>query len=975
MHVYYTVCFPFIWVIGKLRMPLHTSHQISLECSMGYARCITNFICLVALFAALPASSAWGQSASISGSVTDAADDSPLVGANVVVLGTGFGAATDAEGRYLVANLPPGTYTIRISFTGFETEQFEIQLGSDENYTLDAALIAGIDLDPIQVTAGRRQEQVLDAPASISVVVARDIEAEVQQTTVKALRNVAALDIVQTGVDRHEVVLRGFNNVFSGATHVLTDYRDSGAATIGVNLHSIMPAMPIDVERVEIVRGPGSALYGAGVNSGVIHYITKDAFQYPGATVSVSGGQRSSMNIQGRVAGTLGSKLGVKLTGSYGRANDFELENCDPALLTAQLFDQCPDPEDAVQIFVDGVRDNEFRKFTANGNIEWRIGPQTSLTLNGGLSGLDGTVLSGIGTLQGRGYQYRFGQVRFSSGPFFAQAYVNSNDTGDTFVYGGDPVVEFSDDYTVQAQYDLHIGSWEELILGVDFRLDRPDTRGTVLGRNEDRDNIDEYGAYAQSSTKITDKLELTLALRADYNNVVSEVQLSPRLGLVVKPATGSSFRATYNRSYSSPSATQYYLDLVAATLPGGIKVRGRGAATGFTYERNPAFAALGAPSDLVASSLLPGAEGLPAPIGVDTGTIYALMYEGLAAIPNETLSALLAQVGLNVPAVLVGRLKEGLSPANTVVQGFSPGVLGALNLSTLSVTAGPPDLADVDPIQPTISQTYELGYKGIINDRVLVAVDAYYATRENFVGALQTRTPFVLVPTLNQDLARDIATGITNNATLAGALGLFGLTPEQGAQLLVDLAGGDLPSASTPIAIVQPRENNPGIGQVPELMLTYPNFGSIEYYGADLSLQVLASERLSLFGNFSWVSDDFFDHTEVGEESEELELALNAPGFKVKLGGQYRHRSGFSFNASGRYTNGFPVISGPYIGEVDSYFLMDASVGYVFDNSGLRVDLGINNLFDSNHREFVGAPKLGRLASARLTYTTDWAL
>ncbi len=941
---------------------------------MNYAQRIAALASLFVLTSLLSGSLAWGQVASISGRVTDAADDSPLPGANVAILGTGLGAATDVDGQYVVGNVPPGTYTVRVSYTGYQFEQFEVSLGSGDEYTLDVALIAGINLDPIQVTAGRRQEQVLDAPASITVMEARDIEAEVQPTTVKALRNVPGLDIVQTGIDRHEVVLRGFNNVFSGAVHVLTDYRNAGTATIGVNLHSIMPALPIDIERVEVVRGPGSALYGAGVNDGVIHYISKDAFQYPGATFSVSGGEQSLLNIQGRVAGTLGSKVGVKVTGSYGSADDFALENCDPALIAKQMFDECPDPEDAVQIFVDGVRETQLKKFTANGNLEWRIGSNTSLTLSGGVSGLDGTVLSGIGTVQGENFRYSFGQIRLSSGRFFAQAYVNSNNSGNSFVYGGDPVVEYSEEYTLQAQYDLHIGSRQELILGVDVQLDRPDTRGTVMGRNEDHDNIDEYGAYAQSSTQITDILELTLALRGDYNNVVDKVQMSPRLGLVVKPGPSSSFRATYNRSFSSPSATQNYLDLIAATLPGGLKVRGRGAATGFTYERNPAFSALGAPSDLVASSMLPGAEGAPTPIGIDTGTAYALMYGGLAQIPDETLAALLAQAGLNVPVSLIGVVKEGLSPENTLVQGFSPGVLGALNLSTFDVVPGPPDLMDVDPIQPTISQTFEIGYKGLVSNKALVAIDAYYATRENFVGALQTRTPFVLVPTLLQDLARDIATGIAANPTLAGALSLFGVTAEQAAQLLVDLAGSGLPDDETPIAIVQPRENNPGLGHLPELMLSYPNFGHIQYYGADVSLHVLASDNLTVFGNFSWVSDDFFDHTEVGEESEELALALNAPSFKLKLGGQYRWPAGISVNASGRYTKGFPVISGPYVGDVQSYFLLDTSVGYAF-NTGLRADLGVSNLLNSDHREFVGAPKLGRVATARLTYSMDWGM
>ena len=920
------------------------------------------------------ATAARAQTASIQGTVSDSETGQPLAMASVQVAGTGLGAATGSDGRYVVPNLAAGTYTVRISHAGYRSHEAEVELESEATFTLDVALVAGVDLDPIQITAGRRQEKMLHAPASISVISAAEVATDLPApSTIRALRNIAGLDMAQTGVDRHEVVLRGFNNVFSGATHVMTDYRRAGSPSLGVNLHSVMPNLAVDIDRIEVVRGPGSALYGAGVDAGVIHYITKSALDHPGVTLAVSGGEQSMLNVQGRVATRLGSRIGVKLTGSYGRANDFELQGCDPALLEAQMFSECPDPDDAVQIFVDGVRNADQSKSTINGNVDVRLGPRTILSINSGIASSTGTMLTGLGTVQGSGYTYSYGQVRLSSGRFFMQGYVNANDSGNSGVYGGDPVVELSKEYSAQVQYDLQIGTRLELIFGVDLDLTRPDTRGTVLGRNEDRDNVDDYGTYIQSTTELSETVELTLGLRGDYSNVVGEIQLAPRFGLVVKPSPTSSFRATFNRSFSNPTATRYFLDLVAGTLPGDIKIRGRGAATGFTYERNPDYLAIGATTDLVASSLLPGAEGAPVPVGIDTGTVYGLMYAGLAAIPDDVLSQLLANAGLNVPVPLVGLLKDGLSPANTMVQGFSPGVLGSLNLSTLMMDPLLSELSDTEPVKPTTSRTYEIGYKGIVRERVLLAVDAYYATRKNFVGALQTRTPMVLVPGLVQDLVRDIAAGIAGNASLAGALGLFNLTPEQAARLLVNIAGSSLPDASTPIAVVQPRENNPGVGQVPELMLTYPNFGRIQYYGMDLALQVIASDKLTLFGNVSWVSDDFFDSTEVNEEDQTLSLALNASPFKFRLGGQYRHTSGMSVNLSGRYTQGFPMISGPYNGDVENYFVVDAGVGYAFTTTGLRADLGVSNLLNSDHREFVGAPRLGRIASARLTYSMGW--
>jgi len=76
--------------------------------------------------------------------------------------------------------------------------------------------------------------------------------------------------------------------------------------------------------------------------------------------------------------------------------------------------------------------------------------------------------------------------------------------------------------------------------------------------------------------------------------------------------------------------------------------------------------------------------------------------------------------------------------------------------------------------------------------------------------------------------------------------------------------------------------------------------------------------------------------------------------------------------SVSGRYNKGFPVIAGQYVGDVKSYTVIDLGIGYAFHQTGIRADLGISNVLNSNHREFVGAPRLGRVASLRITYTTD---
>ncbi|MDA0875035.1 MAG: TonB-dependent receptor [Bacteroidetes bacterium] len=910
------------------------------------------------LLLAVPASA---QNGTVSGTITVEEDGAALAGANVVALDADgsivTGAATQLDGTYSFS-IAAGTYTLRARFVGFQDCEMSVTVAAGGSTTMDCALSqTGLELNTVIVAASRREEKALDAPASISVLSAQDLQSSVGGSSVEALRNTPGVDMQQTGVDRREMVLRGFNNAFSGAAFVLTDYRQAAVPSLAVNIYSIMPNIAIDVDRVEVVRGPGSALYGAGVDAGVVHFITKDPFSHPGTTISVQGGEQSMFGGQFRHAGVASNgKLGYKITGTYLQAQDWEL---DPS-----------DPHDAAQIAIDGERDTDYQKSNFNGNLEYRFSDTGSLTANAGYSTLKATVLSGVGTLQAEGYGYSYGQLRLKLDKFFAQVYLNINDAGDSRVYGAFDVVDKSTQLVGQAQYEFATANGKQnTIVGADFEFIRPDTEGTI----QTDEGIDEFGGYLQTTRAITQKLDITGAVRGDYSSVTEAFEISPRAALVFKPNNAHSFRVTYNRAFSSPSTNSSFLNIIAGFIPGtDIAIRGRGAADGYTWQRNAAFAGI-AGTDLVASSLNPASLGAPQPIGLPLDAVYASMYASVAAIPPATLAAMLGP-DLPVNAQTAGALQALLSPqAGTNVQGFSNGLLAFLNTSSGSVEVSPyRDLADVDPLKQTITNTVEFGYKGIINDKLLLTADFYWTKRDNFVGPLLMETPFVIVPNLSNDLVAAIATGIAGNAPLAGALGQFGVSSQAAAGLLVGLAGSALPSASTPVAIVQPMENNPGVGQTPELMLTYRNFGKVSFYGSDLAFQYLANANLSLFGNVSLVSDDYFDEEELEEDGTGLSLALNAPTLKGAAGFKYDFGSGLSVNAAGRYTDGFPILSGPYIGDLDSYFLLDVGAGYDMAKvqPGLRIDLQISNALDNMHRQFIGAPQMGRMGSARLTYT-----
>lgn len=222
------------------------------------------------------------QSQSVSGTVTDSEVGYALAGANVALYDANgrlvTGSATDIDGRYTIDANASGTFTVRARFVGYQEGEQTVTLSSGQNATADFALgQSGFELNTVVVAASRRQEKALDAPASVSVLNARQIEGSVGTSAVEALKYTMGVDMQQTGIDRREMVLRGFNNAFSGALYILTDYRHAAVPSLNLNMYSIMPSMNIDTDRVEVVRGPGSALYGAGVDQGIVHFITKDA--------------------------------------------------------------------------------------------------------------------------------------------------------------------------------------------------------------------------------------------------------------------------------------------------------------------------------------------------------------------------------------------------------------------------------------------------------------------------------------------------------------------------------------------------------------------------------------------------------------------------------------------------------------------------------------------------------------------------
>lgn len=894
-----------------------------------------------------------------------------------------------------------------------------------------------IELEQVSVTVSRRREKVLEAPASVAVVGSSQIKDRVTSTLSEHVKSVRGVDVAKTGLGASHVVVRGFNNVFSGTLLSLVDNRIARVPSLRLNAYTLIPTSNEDIEQIEVVSGPGAALYGPNSANGVMHILTRSPFTSQGTTVSIGGGERSVLLGSLRHAGVINENIGYKFSANAFRGDDWE--------------------EGRAEADLNGVKPPDFDTYRAGGDFRVDYRPNSDLTtiVASGFTQTTGLEMTGIGAGQAKNWTYGYVQGRLIYKDLFAQAFWNRSDAGDTYTLrAGDPIIDNSDLYVGQIQHGYSLGENQRFTYGLDLLLTRPDTEGSINGRNEDNDNVNEVGAYLQSETKLLPQLKFIAAARVDDHNHLNDLVLSPRAALALQPNDNHNIRLTYNRAFSTPSSSNLFLDVVsipdafgigAAFQPAlgfspaiDIRAQGVSSETGFTFKRSadgrpefrsPFSAAANLPVDMYIplddpvftnvmwsvgrAAILSEAqpmfeaglkqaftpESLPAllqsqsPAQIE-GIVSTLPAEvtqllppafqqpgAIAALPPEVLQPLIPQILASLPAPVVDGLAAALVTdlsngfANIVPEQVS-GVKNALLALNPETEEFEPiaDVTNVDPITPTITQTYEMGYKGILMDKIAFSADVYHTRINDFIGPLVVETPNVFLDanTLGASIAQQLTETLSDpkNALLNQALLAFD-SPAQGGNgdgSAVDeltklfVAGTDNNGAAfIPFGTVSPEQ----AGDPNAVMLTYRNYGDISLNGADLSLTYYLNHSLSVTGNYSVVSKDLF-------ETDIRNIALNAPKNKFGANVQYLNPDlGLGAGVAVRYVAGFPMNSGVYIGEVESYYTIDVSAGYDLPfGPKPRLSLTVQNLLDRMHQQFVGAPYIGRLSMVRLTQT-----
>jgi outer membrane receptor protein involved in Fe transport len=219
----------------------------------------------------------WAQStAAVSGFVRDR-NGGALPGATVVLKAASGGAqrtaTADAQGAYAFTAAEPGAYALSAGLDGFVTAEAQVTVAAGKPVTHDFALDMVSFFENVTVTAQKREEQILDVPASITAVTGKTFEAQGVTSLQQIAATIPALSIVESGPGTQRAQIRGISspqNLPTVGTYL--DEMPVNAESSGAGLDVRL----LDLDRVEVLRGPQGTLYGEGSMGGTIKYVTKD---------------------------------------------------------------------------------------------------------------------------------------------------------------------------------------------------------------------------------------------------------------------------------------------------------------------------------------------------------------------------------------------------------------------------------------------------------------------------------------------------------------------------------------------------------------------------------------------------------------------------------------------------------------------------------------------------------------------------
>ncbi|MBX2927988.1 MAG: TonB-dependent receptor [Saprospiraceae bacterium] len=594
--------------------------------------CLLCFLCLPSLTAEAqetaaaeaPLRNGTGEiSGGIEGVVRDADSGELLPLVNIRIVNMLTGTSSELDGSFRLTELPPGRYALSASYVGYGDFLIEnIEVIAGRNTRVDFALQSGaVVAGEVVVTAGARSQAIKLAAASIGVITAQQIRERQITTFDQAFDEMPGVAVIRSGgANVQAFSIRGASEVAGGGIGnrvlLLIDGRPSLSPESGGALWNLVPLNSI--ERIEVVRGAYSSLYGSSAMGGVVNVITRKPTAAPETRLHLNYG---AYNAAPRSA-------------EYSRYNDFhtvELSHSRRLKNFSYLLDGSWKQDDGHK------EKSGFDLYNFFGKTAWEFKPnhllQISANANRMYSDAPATWFSrrqaySVADFKKDDYQDRRefnADLFFSAMPNdrlkytsrlyhyrnFSQFSFDDNPGNDsTNVNIGKQIVQ---EYSVRthrlgniSQVDLFAGDHHYLIAGMDLKSDYVLGVPDIYLYGEHR--VFSAGFYVQYEITIGEKLTATAGARFDHYNIIGEVResnFSPKLALLYKAGPKLSLRTLLAQAFRDPPIAERFIKFEQG---GGLR-----------FQPNPGLR----PERLTLSAEL-GAKFDPAPgLSIDAALFY----------------------------------------------------------------------------------------------------------------------------------------------------------------------------------------------------------------------------------------------------------------------------------------------------------------------------------------------------------------
>ena len=856
----------------------------------------------------------------------------PLPGATIFIKGTYGGSSTNEIGVFRL-NIPldKGPVELVVSYVGYVSQTILVK-PADTELTISLAPSPYM-LSETVVAASRVEENISRAPVTIDKVSALQIMHISTPEILGGLGNLPGIDVNSASMLFTTVSTRGFNTARSERVIQLVDYMDTALPSLNLSPGNLVGIPELDMESIEIIHGPASALYGSNALSGVVLFNSKDPFVYDGLSVRLRGGERNLMDGQLRYAKKLGNKFAFKINGSIFKAHDWIANNYERAFTSVNPAGS-PLGYDGVNSY--GELSNVYSRaqnrpgFTVNPELEgktvylpgfteqammggdeqarsYRVQVALSYLIKDGLK-LTVEAKRGVGTATYQNLsrfritdlgtnQYR---VELKSAKGFIRAYSTEDFTGSTYEFGQlaglmylSPTVEGGPTNYAQQYFYLYNQAYTQAranslapaaaqaaaqAFANASNLKPSDPRFATLRDRIASDNQPNRGAQQNFNSFLNDvSAQRSFHLAAGTDLTVGGAYREYRLG------SGGKFFADVNgeriRNYEYGTYGQLTQTLFGERLK--LALAGR---VDVFKNFDPSFSPR-------ASAVYSVGERQQHNFRASYGQAFRSPTQSDQYVRTDALGF-----------ILLGNADHGYQGygfADANGNAFVPGS----SLDPFKISVAKLKLERVN--------TFEIGYKGTLVPNLYVDASYFRSRYTDFIGG----QAFVGNPDGSRPTDQQFYAGAPSGFTDAGA---------------------------SPTRIIY---------------VSYNNSQAVYTEGVTLGLNYYLSRALALGGNYSL---NVLDRSTLPDG---FRTFFNTPKHKYNLTANGMLGKHLAYSASYRWVEGHLQEMPFATGQVRTYRTTDASLGYTLPKLATTLQAGVSNAFDANNTQVIGGPQLGRLA------------